>query len=119
MIQLARWKAEVEIMHLRFPTFTGFQAMDGSVGFYGSWRGPRTARKYTIIVRVPAQRYPEMEPAVYIQPRIATKHWQIDEVNYDPNGRVNLFHHLRPWIPTRSSFANCVLCAIQFLEEFD
>ncbi len=117
MIQQARWKAEVEIMHLRFPTFTGYQAMDGSVGFCGSWRGPRTARKYTIIVGVPAQRYPEMEPAVYIQPRIGP-HWQSDEVNHDPDGRLS-FEHKTPWLPARNTFANCVLVAIQFLEEFD
>jgi hypothetical protein len=99
-------------MHRRFPAFIDFQAMDGSVGFCGSWRGPRTARKYTIIVGVPAQRYPEMEPAVYIQPRIATGYWQIDRIN----GRLSFE---RPWVPASSTFALCVLVAIQFLEEFD
>src|SRR6266849_6605154 len=114
MMQKARWTAEVAIMNRYFPTFVAFKNENGRVGFCGSVRGRRTGREYTIIVRVPAQRYPEMEPAVYIQPRIATEHWQIDEVNHDPNGRVNLFYHLRPWVPTRSSFANCILVAIQF-----
>jgi hypothetical protein len=103
-------------MHRRFPTFIDFQAVDGSVGFCGSWRGPRTARKYTIIVRVPAQRYPEMQPAVYIQPRIATGYWQIDGMNGDPNGRLSFE---RPWVPASSTFAHCVLVAIHFLEKFD
>jgi hypothetical protein len=77
--------------------------------------GPRTGREYTITVKTPARSYPEMEPAVYIQPRIGT-HWQFNEVYLDPNGRLNFE---RPWVPIRSSFANCVLVAIQYLEEFD
>ena len=117
MLHEARWTAEVAIMNEYFPQFTTCKTENGSVGFCGSWRGPRTARKYTIIVGVPAQRYPEMEPAVYIQPRIGP-HWQSDEVNHDPDGRLS-FERKTPWLPARSTFANCVLVAIQFLEEFD
>ena len=116
MMQIARWTAEVSIMHQRFPTFIAFRTVNGSVGFLGTVCGSRTGREYTITVKVPAKNYPEMEPAVYIQPRVATWHWQFDEVNHYPNGRLN---SSRPWVPTRSSFANCVICAIQFLEEFD
>src|SRR6266849_7698540 len=119
MMQIARWTAEVAIMRQRFPSFVVFRTVNGSVGFFRPVRGPRTGRVYTITVKVPARSYPEMDPAVYIHPRIGLEHWQIDEVNHDPNGRLSLFYHLRPWVPTRSSLAYCVLVAIQFLEEFD
>ena len=116
MMQEARWTAEVAIMHQRFPAFVAFKTKNGSVGFCGQVRGRRSGREYTITVKVPAQSYPEMEPAVYIQPRIASGHWEIDGMNGDPNGRLSFE---RTWAPTRSTFANCVLVAIQFLEEFD
>ena len=96
MMQIARWTAEVAIMNRRFPMFAAFKNENGSVGFCGSVRGPRTGREYTITVKVPAQRYPEREPAVYIQPRIVLGHWQFDEVNHDPNGRLNFE---RRWVP--------------------
>ena len=115
MMQEARWTAEVAIMHKYFPQFVALKTQNG-VGFCGRVRGPRTGREYTILVKVPAQRYPEMEPAIYIQPRIGLGHWQIDEVNHEPNGRLSFS---RPWVPSRNSFAHCVLLAIQFLEEFD
>ncbi len=111
MIQIARWTAEVAIMNQHFPMFTAFKTENGSVGFFGPIRGRRTGREFTITVKVPAQSYPEKEPAVYIQPRIGLGHWQ-----FDPNGRLNFE---RPWVPTRSTFANCALVAIQFLEDFD
>jgi len=116
MMQEARWTAEIAIMNKYFPQFAAFKTNNGSVGLSGLIRGPRTGREYTLIVKVPAQRYPEREPAVYIQPRVGLGHWQIDGVNHDPNGRLSFS---MPWVPQRSSFANCVLCAIQFLEEFD
>src|SRR5437667_9748364 len=109
MMQIARWTAEVSIMHQRFPTFIAFRTVNGSVGFLGTVCGSRTGREYTITVKVPAKNYPEMEPAVYIQPRIASGYWH-------PNGRLR---SSRLWVPARSSFASCVLVAIQFLEEFD
>src|SRR6266852_1178142 len=111
MMQEARWAAEVAIMNRRFPMFAAFKTENGSVGFFGPIRGRRTGREYTVIVKVPAQSYPEREPAVYIHPRIGLGHWQ-----FDPNGRLNFE---RPWVPTRSTFANCALVAIQFLEDFD
>jgi hypothetical protein len=118
MMQEARWVAEVAIMNRRFPMFAAFKTENGSVGFFGPIRGRRTGRGYTVIVKVPAQRYPEREPAVYIQPRIMSGYWQMDGVNGDPNGRLSICH-IRPWASARNTFANCVLVAIQFLEEFD
>lgn len=118
MMHEARWTAEVTIMNKYFPQFAAFKTENGSVGFFGRVRGPRTGREYTILIKVPAQRYPEREPAVYINPRIGLGHWQIDEVNGDPNGRLS-FSCIRPWMPTRNTFASCVLVAIQFLEDFD
>ncbi len=117
MMKDARWTAEVAIMDRYFPQFAAFKTDGGSVGFCGIVRGPRTGREYTITVKVPARRYPEMEPAAYIQPRIAVGHWQFDEVNRDPSG--SRLDFARPWAPARDTFANCVLVAIQFLEAFD
>jgi hypothetical protein len=109
MMQEARWTAEVTIMHKCLPTFLAFRTVNGSVGFFGQVRGPRTGREYIITVKVPAKNYPEMQPAVYIQPRIAPGYWQ-------PNGSLSFF---RPWVPQSSTFASCVLVAIQFLKDFD
>jgi len=100
-------------MNQRFPTFVAFRTVNGSVGFFGRIRGRRSGREFTITVKVPARHYPEMEPAVCIHPRIGLGHWQFDGVNLDPNGRLDF---ARPWVPTRSTFANCVLVVIQFLE---
>ncbi len=111
MMQEARWTAEVAIMNEYLPQFSAFKTKNGRVGFCGSVRGPRTGREYTILVKVPAQSYPEMEPAVYIQPRIAPGYWH-------PNGSLSICHG-RPWRPQINTFANCVLDAIQFLEELD
>src|SRR5713101_8578290 len=97
MMQEARWRAEVALMHERFPKFAAFKTDSGSVGFFGPVRGRRTGREYTVLVKVPAQNYPETEPAVYIQPRIGP-HWQSDEVNHDPDGRLS-FEHKTPWLP--------------------
>ena len=105
-------------MNEYLPQFAAFKTENGSVGFCGRVRGPRTGREYAILVKVPAERYPEAEPAVYIQPRIMSGHWSIDGVNGDPDGRLSICR-ARPWAPTRDTFANCVLCAIQFLEDFD
>jgi ubiquitin-protein ligase len=105
-------------MQQRFPSFVAFRTDNGSVGFFGPVRGPRTGREYTITVKVPARNYPDMEPAVYIYPRIMSGYWQMDGVNGDPNGRLSIWHE-KPWAPARNTFANCVLCAIRFLEAFD
>ncbi len=98
-------------MNKYFPQFAAFKTKAGRVGFCGRVRGPRTGREYSILVMVPAQRYPEMEPAVYIQPRIAPEYW-------NPNGSLSTCH-VRPWRPQINTFASCVLVAIQFLEDFD
>ena len=116
MMQETRWTVEVAIMNKYFPQFAAFRTENGRVGFCGSVRGPRTGREYAVLVKIPAQCYPEMEPAVYIQPRIAPGYWQNDGVNGDPNGRLNF---IMPWVPVSSTFAHCVLIAIQFLEKFD
>src|SRR5437667_11748028 len=118
MMQESRWTAEIAIMNKYFPQFAAFRTENGGVGFFGRVRGPRTGREYGILAMVPAQRYPETEPAVYIEPRIMSGYWQMDGVNGDPNGRLSIDHQ-RPWSPTRHTFAKCVLDAIQFLEEFD
>ena len=111
MMQEARWTAEVALMHEHFPEFTAFKTDSGSVGFFGLVRGRRTGREYTVLVKVPAQNYPETEPAVYIQPRIAPGYW-------NPNGSLSVCH-VRPWRPQTNTFVSSVLVAIQFLEDFD
>src|SRR6266568_90909 len=56
MMQEARWTAEVAIMNQHFPTFAAFKTENGSVGFFGRVRGPRSGREYAVLVKVPAQR---------------------------------------------------------------
>ncbi len=112
MMQEARWTAEVALMHERFPKFTAFKTDNGSVGFFGLVRGRRTGREYTVLVKVPAQNYPETEPAVYIQPRIGGSGY------WNPNGSLSICH-VRPWRPQTNTFVSSVLVAIQFLEDFD
>lgn len=118
MMQEARWTAEVAIMNQHFPMFAAFETDNGSVGFLGRARGQRTGREYTILVKVPARRYPGTEPAVCIQQRIMSGHWSIDGASHDPDGMLSICRE-RPWAPARDTFASCVLCAIQFLEDFD
>ncbi len=55
MMHEARWTAEVTIMNKYFPQFAAFKTENGSVGFFGRVRGPRTGREYTILIKVPAQ----------------------------------------------------------------
>src|SRR2546428_5913981 len=105
-------------MHKYLPQFAPFKTENGSAGFCGPVRGRRTGREYSILVKVPVQRYPETEPAVYVYPRIMSGYWQIDGVNGDPNGRLSYLRTM-PWMPTRSTFASCVLYAVEFLENFD
>ena len=118
MMQESRWTAEIAIMNKYFPQFAAFRTENGGVGFFGRVRGPRTGREYGILAMVPAQRYPETEPAVYIQPAHHERVLADGRSEPRSNGRLSVLH-LRPWVPQRSTFANCVLVAIEFLEGFD
>src|SRR5713101_7885597 len=110
MMQEARWTAEVTIMNKYLPQFAAFKTDSGSVGFCGFVREPRTGREYTILVKVPAQRYPNQDPAVYIQPRIRPGYSQ-------PNISLSI-SHVRPWRPQINTLSNSVVDSIHFMEEF-
>src|SRR5579872_4073706 len=104
MMHEARWNTEVKIMNQYFPDFEAVTDENGSVGFRGYVLGPRTGRLYTMTVKIPASRYPEKEPGMYINPRIGS-HWRIDQVNQDPRGRRLDICRDKPWDPRINTFA--------------
>ena len=116
MMHEARWQIEREVMNQHFPSFAAVNT-NRTLGFYGYLRGPRTGRLYLVSVLSPAARYPELEPPVYIEPRVGP-HWNPDGVNHDPRGRLDYVRD-KPWNPRINTFANCVLCAIAYLKEYD
>ena len=116
MMHETRWQVEREIMKQHFPGFATVN-QSGSLGFYGSVRGPSTGRWYLIVAKIPAARYPQTEPAVYIEPRVGAG-WEADTVNLDPRGKLSICRDT-PWNPCRNTFASCVLCAVQYVKEYD
>lgn len=116
MTHKARWCVERALMNRYFPSFAAINN-GGTLGFYGYVSGLRTGRLYLVTVMVPAVRYPETEPALYIDPRIGNC-WLIDNVNHDARGKLSVERDT-PWNPRVGTFASCVLYAIQYLKEFD
>ena len=115
MLDERRWAIEREIMRRRFPWIQPFEMENGCVGFFGVLRGPKTGQRYEILIKIPANLYPETEPPIYLEPRIGGN-WRADNVNRNPNGKLC---YDRPgsevWHPARGTFANCVLVAADYL----
>jgi hypothetical protein len=125
MISEARWKKEMEIMRSRYPWITPFETVSGFIGFCGYLRGPRSKRLFEVLIKIPARMYPEREPPVYIEPKLTTQWWRVDDVNQRPEGRL-CYHRMergKPvethWDPAHNTFANVLGFAIQYLQEFD
>ncbi len=116
MIHEMRWQVEREIMNQYYPSFATLDA-NGTLGFYGYVSGTRTGRLYLVTVMIPAARYPETEPAVYIDPRVGTC-WQPDNMNRDVRGKLSYVRD-KPWNPRVGTFASCVALAIRYLKESD
>ena len=116
MLTADRWEVECGIMRQLFPWLTPFETRSGCVGFFGKLRGPKKGRTFEIVLKVPANLYPETEPPVYLYPRIGSN-WRPDGVNQNAEGKLC---YDRPgykgWNPARSSFANCVFVALDYLK---
>jgi len=92
-----------------FPEFKWF-AQPPRFGFQGYLRGKNTNRLYAVVLEANEKTYPQVPPNVYIDPRVG-HHWIQD---IPPKLCVE-----KEWIPSRSTFANTLLAAIKYLEEFD
>jgi len=125
MLDESRWQIEIEIMREYFPWITPFETPSGYVGFFGYLRAPRSRRLVEVLTKIPARLYPEIEPPIYIEPKLTTLWWRADDVNGRPEGR--LCYHRREngrwvdtlWQPAKNTFANVIGFAVQYLEEFD
>ena len=85
------------------------------MGFFGHLRGPVSGRLYEVVLKVPARLFPQVEPPIYISPRIGAN-WRPDSVNHDPQGKLCYDRTGHVWDPARSTFANCVLVALDYLK---
>jgi hypothetical protein len=95
-----------------FPEFTPY-SMNGTIGFRGKLRGPRTGGIYDVTIQASVAQYPHVSPAVYITPRPEHHHWVPDGKG---GGKLCV---QRTWIPAKSTFANTLLVAAKYIAEFD
>src|SRR5438132_564859 len=109
-----RWIAEIELVEEHIAWFTPFETQSGMVGFAGTIRGRR--RTYQVVVKVLASHYPATEPKTYIDPKPEEHHWIRNGgepyLCYQRDGN-------KPWNPAKSSFANCILIAVNYINAFD
>ena len=125
MLSDKRWEIEMAIVRTNFPWFSPFLSEREYVGFLGNLRGPRSQRLFQVLIRIPARIYPDVEPPVYIDPKLTTQWWRVDDVNGRPEGR--LCYHRREggswfdttWQPAKHTFCNCIGFAVQYIQEFD
>lgn len=111
MVSHARWEAECLLMKNVFRPFIPF-ATNGVIGFRGKLAGKRTGRIYAVIIQAGVHTYPAYEPAVYMNPHPEPHHWINDgRLCYRRDGRV--------WNPDRGTFANTLLIASKYVNEFD
>ena len=108
MLDRNRWIVECRMMQKWFPGFRA-EAENGTVGFKGDLRGPRSGRIYEVMLVAHRFSYPEGPPAVYINPRPEHHHWLA-------GGQLCV---QRPWVPAKSTFANTLLVAAKYIHEFD
>ena len=111
MVSQPRWEAECRLMKTVFPQFRPFSA-NGLFGFRGRLAGKRTGHIYDITIQARVHTYPAYEPAVYMAPHPEPHHWINDNrLCYERNGRV--------WNPGLATFANTLLIAARYINEFD
>jgi len=107
-----RWEAEVRVMNDIFPEFEPFAEPGVWAGFRGWLEGKRTGRVYEVVIRAAIGKYPNEEPAVYMNPRPESHHWiQDGRLCYQREGHV--------WDPARDTFAQAVIIAAKYVDEFD
>lgn len=115
----SRWQMERALMRANFPAFAPF-AEPPWFGFQGHLLGPRTRRRYEVVIEGDERKYPQFKPAVYMNPQTGS-HWVTPE-HYGWSGRpgrAQLCLDSLDWKPARSSFANMLLRVIGYLELYD
>lgn len=125
MLSEQRWQVEMEIVRTNFPWLKPFITRSECVGFLGNLRGPRSQRLFQVLTKIPARLYPDVEPPVYMDPKLTVLWWRADDVNRQAEGR--LCYHRReggpwfdtPWQPAKHTFCNCIGFAVQYIQEFD
>lgn len=125
MLTEARLVKEIEVVDVHFPWFTPILTPSGYVGFIGHLRGPRSGVLFEVVTKILAQSYPEVEPPLYIEPKLTIEWWRLDDVNHHPGGRL-CYHRQEdgswretPWQPAKNTFANVLGFAVQYIAEFD
>jgi hypothetical protein len=99
-------------MHNAFPQFRPFAEPGQWVGFRGWFYGKRTGRLYEVMIRASVAKYPNEEPAVYMNPRPEPHHWIRD-------GRLCYLRRGHIWKPAEDTFAQALLIAAKYVDEFD
>ena len=110
MLTEARWQKERELMQSTFPEFEPF-TRDASFGFEGHLKGARSGRCYRVILEAEQDKYPQVPPNVFMDPRIGV-FW----IGPEDHRRLCM---QKEWRPARSTFANTLLGVVRFLDEFD
>ena len=112
-----RWIAEIEFVKQHFPNFTPFTTRSGYVGFAGTLKGKR--RQYQVVIKVPANAYPAEEPRTYMDPKPETHHW-IPQNDTPMDSRHLCYQREgKKWNPAKSTFANCILIVVRYINAFD
>lgn len=112
MLTRPRWEAEVRLMQNVLPSFEPFAEPGKWAGFRGCFQGPRTRRLYAVLIRASVATYPNEEPAVYMNPRPEHHHWIHDgRLCYQREGHV--------WNPAEDTFAQALMIAARYVNEFD
>ena len=112
MLTRPRWEAEVRLMNNVFPAFEPFAEPARWAGFRGWLRGKRTGRVYEVVIKTSIAKYPNQEPAVYMNPHPERHHWIGD-------GRLCYLRRGHVWNPAEDTFAQAVIIAAKYVDEFD
>src|SRR5437899_2735827 len=110
MLNHNRWLTELVIMRENFPQMAPFREGE-TIGFHG--RILFLGRVFQVRVVGSVSEYPQVEPRVYIEPRLEEHHW-IPAT--DPP--YLCYQRDIVWMPGRSTFASCVAVAIRYIKEF-
>ncbi len=113
----SRWLAEIEFVKQNFPEFTPFVTQSGSVGFAGTLKGRR--RVYQVLIKAAASSYPAVEPKTYMDPKPEQHHWIPQDNTPMDKRHLCYIRESKKWDPARSSFANCILIAVRYINAFD
>jgi hypothetical protein len=112
MLTKPRWEAEVRLMKNVFPEFEPLAEPGQWAGFRGWLYGKRTGRLYEVVIRASIAKYPSGEPGVYMNPRPEPHHWIKD-------GRLCYQRNGRGWNPAEDTFAQALVVAAKYVDEFD